>query len=235
MAEIRFDDSVAQLLLRYARMVAARGYVHNTLGNIAVRTPYPGFDLGVVYTKHAEVSLEEMTIDNVVVTDVPTGRLLYGHVMTSVGHQMNREILRLRRDVDAVIHVHHDDTIAWLAAAGGKRFRVLSLEFPVVMGKPPHVVPSHQDVEQDVAPIKTFIAGTNAILMESHGITTLGRTLAEAYHRLNTVAAEVRRNVLATQLAAATGEELCAPDDAAVAWMYEVADQVVYPASRGRR
>ena len=95
MAEAIFDEAVAQQLLRYARMVAARGYVHNTLGNIALRVRHPDVELehGVVYTKHAEVSLEEMTLDNVVVTDIPTGRLLHGTVMTSVGHQLNREIL----------------------------------------------------------------------------------------------------------------------------------------------
>ena len=72
MGEIPFDERVANELLRYARMVVARGYVHNSLGNIAIRVPHPGFLHGVAYTKHAEVSLEEMTIDNVVVTDIPT-------------------------------------------------------------------------------------------------------------------------------------------------------------------
>jgi len=79
----------------------------------------------VAYTKHAEVSLEEMTIDNVVVTDIPTPALLHGTVPTSVGHNLNREILRLRSDINAVIHVHHDETIAFFAAGGAKNLRVL--------------------------------------------------------------------------------------------------------------
>src|SRR5512147_2653458 len=116
MTEIAFDARVADLLLRYARLVVARGYVHNSLGNIAIRVPHPGFPHGVAYTKHAEVSLEEMTIDNVVVTDIPTPTLLHGTVPTSVGHNLNREILRLRADVNAVIHAHHDETIAFFAA-----------------------------------------------------------------------------------------------------------------------
>ena len=36
--------------------------------------PHPGFPHGAAYTKHAEVSLEEMAIDNVVVTDIPPAR-----------------------------------------------------------------------------------------------------------------------------------------------------------------
>ena len=94
MSELPFDERVAHELLRYARMVVARGYVHNSLGNIAVRVPHPGFPHGVAYTKHAEVSLEEMTIDNVVITDIPTPTLLHGTVPTSVGHNLNRESRR---------------------------------------------------------------------------------------------------------------------------------------------
>src|SRR3989454_4359039 len=202
MSPIPFDQEVAQLLLRYAGMIVARGYVHNSLGNLAIRVPHGDFAHGVVYTKHAEVSLEEMTLDNVVVTDIPTPRLLHGTVPTSVGHNLNREILRLRPDIGAVIHAHHDETIALFASGAVKELRILSLEFPYVMAKPPHLVASHLDVEQDVGPVAGFIQDTNSVIMENHGVTTLGRTISEAYHRLNTLASEVRRNVLALRLAA---------------------------------
>ncbi len=218
MTEIAFDPRIADLLLRYARLVAGRGYVHNSLGNIAIRAAHADFPHGVAYTKHAEVSLEEMTIDNVVVTDIPTPALLHGQVPTSVGHNLNREILRLRPDVHAVIHAHHDETIAFFAAGGVKELRVLSLEFPYVMALPPY-----------------FIARTNAILMENHGVTTLGRSVSEAYHRLNTLTSEVRRNILAERLAAIRGTEphYLAPD--AVDWMYRYAESVIYPSRDATR
>ena len=227
--DVRFDEQTGNLLLKYARMVVARGYIHNSLGNIAIRMPHPGFEHGVAYAKHAEISLEEMTLDNVVITDIPTGELLHGTVPTSVGHQLNREIFRLRRDVNAVIHVHHDETIAFFASGAFKELRVLSLEFPYVMGKPPHVVPSHIDVEQDVDPIKEFIDTTNAVVMENHGVTTLGRSLSEAYHRLNTLTSEVRRNIFAERLAALKGTEVQYLGQAAVDEMYANADRVIYP------
>ena len=228
MGELPFDERVANELLRYARMVVARGYIHNSLGNIAVRVPHPGFPHGVAYTKHAEVSLEEMTIDNVVVTDIPTPTLLHGTVPTSVGHNLNREILRLRADINAVIHAHHDETIAFFAA-GATELRVLSLEFPYVMAMPPHVVPSHLDVENDVGPIADFIAHTNSLVMENHGLTTLGRSLSEAYHRLNTLTSEIRRNVLAERLAARRGGDVHFLAQDAVDWMYRHAESVIYP------
>ncbi|MBI4638492.1 MAG: class II aldolase/adducin family protein [Candidatus Rokubacteria bacterium] len=233
-ALVPFDETIGNLLLRYARLVVARGYIHNSLGNIAIRAPHPAFPDGVVYAKHAEVSLEEMTLDNVVITDIPEGRLLHGTVPTSVGHQLNREILRLRPDINAVIHAHHDETIAFFASGAFKEIKVLSLEFPYVMAKPPHLVPSHIDVERDVGPIKEFIQHTNSVLMENHGVTTLGRTLSEAYHRLNTLTSEVRRNILAERLAALKGSEVHYLSQQAVDWMYQHADQVIYP-SRGTK
>ena len=235
MTEIAFDTHIAEQLLRYARLVVARGYVHNSLGNIAIRAGHPRFPHGVAYTKHAEVSLEEMTIDNVVITDIPTPTLLHGHVPTSVGHNLNREILRLRPDVGAVIHAHHDETIAYFAAGGVKELRVLSLEFPYVMALPPYVVPSHLDVENDVGPIADFIAGTNAILMENHGVTTLGRSVSEAYHRLNTLASEVRRNILSERLAAIRGTETHYLGQDAIDWMYRYAESVIYPSRDATR
>lgn len=234
MGEIPFDERVANELLRYARMIVARGYVHNSLGNIAIRVPHPGFPDGVAYTKHAEVSLEEMTIDNVVVTDIPTSALLHGTVPTSVGHNLNREILRLRADVHAVIHAHHDETIAFFAG-GAKELRVLSLEFPYVMAMPPHLVPSHLDVENDVGPIAGFIAQTNSLVMENHGLTTLGRSLSEAYHRLNTLTSEIRRNILAERIAAIRGVDVHFLAQDAVEWMYRYAESVIYPSRDATR
>ena len=227
--EVQFDTAIADLVIAYGRRVSARGLIDNSLGNIAIRVPHPAFEHGVVYTKHSEISLEEMTLDNVVITDIPSPRLLHGHVMTSVGHNLNREILRLRPDINAVVHVHHDETIAFFASGGFKQLAVLSLDFPYVMAKPPHYVPSHLDVEEDVSPIKEFIQHTNSVIMLGHGVTTLGRTVSEAYHRLCTYVAEMRRNILAEQLAGLIGSAGNTHDQAAVDYMYAFAESVIYP------
>ncbi len=235
MALVQFDEAVGNLLLRYARMIVARGYVHNSLGNLAIRVDHPDYPHGVAYTKHAEVSLEEMTLDNVVITDIPTPQLLHGTVPTSVGHNLNREILRLRPEVGAVIHAHHDETIALFASGAVKELRILSLEFPYVMAKPPYVVPSHLDVEQDVGPIKDFIAHTNSLIMENHGVTTLGRSISEAFHRLNTLTSEVRRNIEALRLAALGHTEIHYLAPGAIEWMYRHAESVIYPSRDATR
>ncbi len=226
---IAFDPAIGRQFVKYARLVAGRGYVHNTLGNIVMRASHPDFPHGLAYTKHAEVSLEEMELDNIVITDVPTSRILWGGRMTSIGHNLSREILRLRPDIHATIHVHDDALIALLGSGAAQEFNVLSLDPPFVLGKPVHFVPAHVDVEADVSSVAGFIQDTNSVVLVGHGVTTLGRTLSEAYHRLNTLTAEARRCILAEQLAALRGTRVAYRSQAEIEEMYRFAERIIYP------
>ena len=66
---------------------------------------------------------------------------------------------------------------------------------------PPRIVPSNLDVENDMGPIAEFIAHTNSL-------TTLGRSLSEAYPCPNTLTSQIRGNVLAERLAAGPGADV---------------------------
>ena len=223
------DPAIQRTFLKYARLLAARGYVHNTLGNIVMRAPHPDCPHGVAYTKHAELSLEEMEAENIVITDIPTSRVLHGGRMTSIGHNLSREILRLRPDIEATIHVHDDALIALLGSGAHQEVRMLSLDLPFVLGKPIHYVPAHVDVEADVSGVKDFIQDANAVVLVGHGVTTLGRNLSEAYHRLNSLTAEVRRNIAAELLASRAGTRPQYRSAAEVESMYRFAEAIIYP------
>ena len=226
---IAFDPDIGRQFVKYARLVAGRGYVHNTLGNIVMRVAHPDFPHGLAYTKHAEISLEEMELENIVITDVPTSRIVWGERMTSVGHNLSREILRLRPDISATIHVHDDAIIALLGSGAPQEFKVLSLDPPFVLGKPVHFVPAHVDVEADVSSVANFIQDTNSVVLVGHGVTTLGRTVSEAYHRLNTLVAEVRRCIVAEQIAALKGTTMAYRSQREIEEMYRFAERIIYP------
>lgn len=226
--EVVFDRKIGEQYLRYARMLSARGYVASSTGNLVVRVPHRKYPDGICYVKCMGVSLEEMTLDDLLITDVPHGRILHGDRGTTVGHQMNREILRLRPDVNAVIHLHHDETIAFFAA-GFQELSITGLTFPFLMQSYPHYLPAHVNVEEDVAPIKTFIGGTNCIIMKRHGFTVLGRTLSECYGRTNVLVGEVKRNILAEQLAALHGRKPEYLSAAEIESMFKEGDAVMYP------
>jgi ribulose-5-phosphate 4-epimerase/fuculose-1-phosphate aldolase len=225
----RLDPEVATRFIKYARLVAGRGYIHNTLGNIVLRVPHPGFAHGVAYTKHAELSLEEMEVENIVVTDIATSQVLHGDRLTSIGHNLSREILRLRPDIHATIHVHDDALLALFGSGAYREVKTLSLDLPFVLGKPIHYVPAHVDVEADVSSVKDFIADTNSVVLLGHGVTTLGRNVSEAYHRLNSLTAEVRRNIAAELLAERAGSKPQYRSEDEIRAMYRFAESIIYP------
>ena len=226
---VQLDALAAKIFIRYARMLSARGYVHNTLGNIVLRVPHPDFAHGVAYTKHAELSLEEMEAENIVITDIPTSRVLLGDRITSIGHNLSREILRLRPDIQATIHVHDDALLAFFGSGAYREVRTISLDLPFVLGKPIHYVPAHIDVEADVSSVQGFIGGTNSVVLLGHGVTTLGRHISEAYHRLNSLTAEVRRNIEAELLAARAGSRPAYRTEEEIRSMYRFAESIIYP------
>lgn len=58
---VEFDGETGATFVRYAHMVARRGYVHNTLGNMVIRKPHPDFEHGVAYTEHAPEGANYLT------------------------------------------------------------------------------------------------------------------------------------------------------------------------------
>ena len=225
---VTFDPKVVKAYVTYAHRIANRGLVNSSVGGMVIRVPHPNHPDGVCYAKPQGISLEEVEDGDLVITDIPFGRILAGERATTVGHQMNREILRLRPDANAVIHLHHDEMIAFMAA-GYERINSYSLTYGYLMQKPAHYLPASINVEEDVGPIKEFIQGTNCIIMKRHGFTVLGRTVSEAYHRTCVLVSEINRNIIVELLCAANGKTAETVTDEEMAYMATHGDQVMYP------
>ncbi len=60
-------------------------------------------------------------------------------------------------------------------------------------------------------------------------MTTLGRSISEAYHRLTAFTSEVRRVILAEQLAGLKGSKVQYRSSEEIERMYRLAEQVIYP------
>jgi L-fuculose-phosphate aldolase len=217
---------IAAEMLRYARLLSARGLVVNTFGNIAIREV--DGDRHIIHTKHRGISLEEMGPEHLVAIDLDSNELVAGHVRPSIGYQMHREIFKCRPDVNATIHLHPDDVIAYFAVMPGETMPYVSNDTALVMGKPPYLAPRLLNLELDVATIPSFIQDTNCIVMPGHGITTMGRDLSEAYHRAVSFSAEITRLGKSVVLAASSGRPVAytAPDE--IEHMYEIAETTIY-------
>jgi ribulose-5-phosphate 4-epimerase/fuculose-1-phosphate aldolase len=225
---VTFDGKTVKDYITYAHRLAARGLVNASVGGMVIRVPHPDYEDGVLYAKPQGMSLEEVEPEDLVITDIPYGRILRGERATTVGHQMNREMLRLRPDINCVIHLHHDETIAFLAA-GFQEIRSFSLTYGYLMQKPAYYLPASINVEEDVGPIKDFIADTNCVIMRRHGFTVLGRTVSEAYHRTCVLVSEVKRNIIVETLCGISGKTPEYVTNEELEYMAAHGDSVMYP------
>ena len=127
-----------------------------------------------------------------------------------------------------MIHLHHDEMIAFMAA-GYEKINSYSLTFGYLMQKPAHYLPATSTSRRMSAPIKTFIQDTNCIIMKRHGFTVLGRTVSEAYHRTCVLVSEIKRNIIVEMLCAANGRTPETVTDEEMAYMASHGDSVMYP------
>jgi L-fuculose-phosphate aldolase len=225
MSSFLVRTDIVETILKYADRLSRRGWVTSTLGTIAIIDQHPHGD--VIYTKRKGVSLEEMAGDDVAITDM-VGTLLHGKNAPSIGHQLNRAIFRNRPDIHAVIHVHVSSAIALCMGTGVTKFRFISDEAPLVLGKPIYILDAHVNVEVDTALVPRFIKGTNCFIMPNHGITVLGRHVSEAYNRLTTCVAEIERVSNALLIGKAVGHEPQFVSDDEEAEMFASSESVIY-------
>ena len=66
-------------------------------------------------------------------------------------------------------------------------------------------------------------------MLVGHGITTFGRHVSEAFHRLNTMTAEIRRVIEAEQIAALKGTTPAYRSQEEIDSMYRFAERIIYP------
>ena len=126
----------------------------------------------------------------------------------------------------------------FFASGAVKELRVLSLEFPYVMAKPPHVVASHLDVEKDVGPDRRLHRRTpNSV---DHGEPRRDDA-RDGRSRRRTIASNTLTSEVPAHRAGASGSPpggnrastTWRPD--AVDWMYRHAESVIYPSRDATR
>jgi L-fuculose-phosphate aldolase len=111
------------------------------------------------------------------------GRLLRGQNRPSSEFAMHALCYAERPDVAAVVHAHPPLTVG-LALAGVSLAQCVLSETCLVLGAiltAPYSTPTTDEVPQVLRP---YVRQANAVVMDRHGALTVGRTLDEAYNRL---------------------------------------------------
>lgn len=140
------------------------------------------------------------------------GRNQTPELKPSIETEMHLSIYRRRKDVQAIVHAHPPLSSSFAATGKMINTRLLA-ESWMVLGAPrvaPYALMGTQALAESVA---STLDGCNVILMENHGALTVGKSLLQAFDRMEVLEAAARitlttqtlglvRELTAAQLAA---------------------------------
>ena len=183
------------------------GLVVWTAGNVSARVP--GADLLVI--KPSGVPYDELTPQNMVVCDLD-GVVVEGDHAPSSDTEAQAYVYRHRPDLGGVVHTHSPYATAW-AARGEPVPCVLTMcadEFGGEIPVGPFAIIGDDSIGRGI--VETLNESRSpAVLMQNHGVFTVGRTARDAV-KAAVMCEDVARS---THLARQLGEPLPIPDETA--------------------
>lgn len=171
------DTECREELTRVCHKLAGRGLIAAADGNVSCR-------LGPerMLITPSGVPKGELRPLELLVTDLQ-GRVLLGQAKASSEIRMHLLVYEKRPDVHAVVHAHPPLLTAFTLAGVPFGADILP-EVWMTIGAVPtatYATPGTAEVPRSIEPL---VADHQAILLERHGSLTLGRTLEQAYLRL---------------------------------------------------
>jgi L-fuculose-phosphate aldolase len=165
---------VSERMVKAGRELHNQGLVRGTSGNISARIR--GTDTFLI--KPSGARMDALKPEELVLVDLQ-GNKVRGESNVSLETLMHAAIYRIRKDVQAVVHSH-----APIATAFGiakmeilplqiEMFMLLPKGVPVVSFKPPGSKVLAEAVQKK-------ITNYDAVILENHGIVTVGSTIEEA-------------------------------------------------------
>jgi L-fuculose-phosphate aldolase len=193
---------VGERIAKAGRELHNHGLVRGASGNISARIP----DTETFLIKPSGARMGFLKPEELVLVDLQ-GRRVRGERNVSLETPMHAAVYRSRRDVQAVVHTHPPTATAF----GIAKTEILPLQVEMFMlfpnGVP--VIPFEAPGSNALAEaVQKRLAGCDAVILENHGIVTVGSTV-EAACDLNEMVEEAAKiQFLVTVLAGKDGVDL---------------------------
>ncbi|HEY5028844.1 MAG TPA: class II aldolase/adducin family protein [Candidatus Angelobacter sp.] len=181
----------AEQLVHFGKLLHQETYVSATDGNLSLRLD----DHRILATPTA-IGKAMMRVRDMVIVN-GAGVKLKGSRNVSSEIEMHLTIYKLRPDVKAVVHAHPCTATAF-ACAGIALDEPLCSELVMTLGSVPLAPYGTTGTSELSESLMPFIPYYNAILMANHGVVAYGKTVCEAYQRMEAVE-HFARIVLATR------------------------------------
>jgi L-fuculose-phosphate aldolase len=176
----RTEDELRRDLVFFSRWLSRLGFTPGTSGNLSVR-----LDEHRLLVTPTGMSKYLLKADDMVIVDLH-GRLLAGTRNVTSEISMHLAVYDRRGDVGAVIHSHPPIATAF-ACAGRALDEMLCQEAVMTLGVVPLAKYSMTGTYEVAASLVPFLPGHDAILMANHGAISYGKTLLEAFQKMETV------------------------------------------------
>ena len=167
-------------MVRFSRWLSRLGYVPGTSGNLSVR-----LDRERLLATPTGVSKGLVRPRDMVIVD-RDGQLIDGtrNVTSEIG--MHLAIYDQRPDVDAVIHSHPPIATAF-ACSGRALDQLLCQESLMTVGIIPLARYATTGTDEVGLSLEPHIPEHDAILLENHGAVSFGKTLLDAFMKMETM------------------------------------------------
>ena len=175
--EWEFRDDIIEV----ARLLDRKGLVAATDGNISVRLPDGRFLLTPSGVPKGKVHHDQLILVDGEGSPVASAGSATGKPTSEF--RMHLEAYRVRPDVLAVVHAH-PVTVTAFTIAGLSLAQCVIPEVVVTLGAVPTSRYATPSSEQGPEVIREFIGDCDAIILDRHGAITVGKTVFEAYYKM---------------------------------------------------
>lgn len=169
---------IKEQLVHISRLTYQKGYTQASGGNISCRVPKTPY----YAIKKTAVNMGEMTLADVLIVD-QDGQVIDGEGVPSKEVNFHIGIMKVREDVNAVVHCHPCYSVAFADSRLSLPHTTVTSrknlgEIPCIAAAPAGSVELKEYV---VEAFKTK-PGIKGILMEQHGICAVGASLIGAFN-----------------------------------------------------
>lgn len=167
-------ENIREAVLKTAVKAANHGLCQDKSGNFS----YYDRDAGLVYITPSGVSRETLTVNQIIVVDMDSNHVS-GDGIASSETPMHLEIYKARPDVNAIAHTHSCYATAF--AVANKPIIPCIVE-ALFLGGQIEVAPfTYPGTLEFALNAVDALGNRNAVLLQNHGVTCVGKDLDEAF------------------------------------------------------
>ena len=171
--------SIKADVVKIAKMTSKNGLSVGTAGNVSVKVD------NKMYITPSALPYDEMTVEDVLVVDLTTGKVIEGHRNPSSETPMHTNIYKMNTSIGAIVHTH--STYATMFACAHKPIPPVHYTIADI-GTEVAVAPYARYGSEQLAKYTVETLGdSNGVLLANHGVVAVGPSLEDAYRRAETI------------------------------------------------